>query len=339
MSLPPIAAGTRPVNELCINPKVPELLAKTQYEQRTPAWYAVRKGLMTASDAAGALGIAAYKGHRNVRESLLDQKVSGTFTGNHMTRWGCDNEDQVRERAMQAVGECAWEVGLVVHEDLPWLGASPDGITNTGRLIEIKVGAGISCDDSLRTAVAHPRPLPQCPYKRKPIPYECPHHYWPQIQVQLECTNLDSCYFIQWQPAHLAVDGEEVFSIVVVERDRKWFAENVDELKRFWVDLMALRKVYVPPPPPTCGMNRGMYGATVPAPAPAPGMDKLRAALSSSSDDEIAPMKRKKTFVVEDSDDEELQTLKAKLQDAIDAVDLWSHRLRKRKGPGQLDKP
>ena len=57
-----------------------------------------------------------------------------------MTRWGCDNEDPVRERAMQAIGEVAWEVGLVVHPDLPWLGASPDGVTNTGRLIEIKVG-------------------------------------------------------------------------------------------------------------------------------------------------------------------------------------------------------
>lgn len=39
---------------------------------------------------------------------------------------------------MQALGEVAWEVGLVVHPDLPWLGASPDGVTNTGRLIEIK---------------------------------------------------------------------------------------------------------------------------------------------------------------------------------------------------------
>lgn len=95
---------------------------------------------MTASDAAAAINVPAFKGQRNVRASTLDQKVSGTFMGNHMTRWGCENEDPVRERAMQAIGEVAWEVGLVVHPDLPWLGASPDGVTNTGRLIEIKVG-------------------------------------------------------------------------------------------------------------------------------------------------------------------------------------------------------
>jgi putative phage-type endonuclease len=163
--MPAAAAGIQR-DGMAVHPRVPELLARQQYEQRTPAWYEVRKGLMTASDAAGALGIPAFKGQRNVRKSLLEQKVSGTFTGNHMTRWGQDNEDQVRERAMQAVGEIAYEVGLVVHPELPWLGASPDGVTNTGRLIEIK-----------------------CPYKRPIIPTEVPHHYWPQIQVGLQVIN------------------------------------------------------------------------------------------------------------------------------------------------------
>ena len=235
--LPPSAAGTAKVK--IVHHAVPKLLARPQYEQRTPAWYDVRKLLMTASDAAGALGIPAFKGQRNVRKSLLEQKVSGTFTGNYMTRWGQDNEDQVRERAMQAVGEIAWEVGLVVHPELTWLGASPDGVTNTGRLIEIK-----------------------CPYKRPIVPTEVPHHYWPQIQVQLECVDLDSCYFVQWQPAHLAVDGEEIFSITVVERDKQWFASIKDELKSFHTDLMERRKTYVPPPPPTCAISTTMYSET-----------------------------------------------------------------------------
>jgi len=219
-----IAAGTW-ANQ-SIHPSVPQLLSRPQYEQRTEPWYQVRKGLMTASDVAGALGIPAYASQRNPREDLLKQKVSGTFTGNHMTRWGQANEDQVRERAMQALGEVAWEVGLVIHEQLPWLGASPDGVTSTGKLIEIK-----------------------CPYKRVPIPYEVPHHYWPQIQVQLECTNLDACYFVQWQPASL--NGvEELFTITTVERDREWFKSVVGDLKDFHTELMARRAKYIPPPDP-----------------------------------------------------------------------------------------
>lgn len=297
--LPLPAAGTAKVK--IIHHVVPKLLAQPQYEQRTPAWYDVRKGLMTASDAAGALGIPAFKGQRNVRESLLKQKVSGTFTGNHMTRHGQDNEDQVRERAMQAVGEIAFEVGLVVHPELTWLGASPDGVTNTGRLIEIK-----------------------CPYKRKPIPEDVPHHYWPQIQVQLECTNLDSCYFVQWQPAHLAIDNEEVFSITVVERDRQWFADNVDALKSFHTDLMELRKTYVPPPPPSCLVLPSMY--TIPPPVKEEEEEE-EAEESSVSPMMDLPGRQKRMFVIEsDTEEEEYLHLRKKLQDALDALDAWSHK-------------
>ena len=292
--LPPPAAGTAKVK--IVHHAVPKLLAQPQFEQRTPAWYEVRRGLMTASDAAGALGIPAFKGQRNVRDSLLKQKVSGTFTGNHMTRHGQDSEDQVRERAMVALGEIAWEVGLVVHPELTWLGASPDGVTNTGRLIEIK-----------------------SPYKRKPLPGLVPHHYIPQIQVQLECTDLDECYFCEWQPSHLAVDGQEVFSITVVERDRQWFADNVDALKSFHTDLMELRKTYVPPPPPTCSINMNLYE------------NHESTTTETSCSDDIVIQNAKRTYVIEssDSEDEEFRSLKHKLQSALEALDSWSHRKKK----------
>ena len=233
----PIAAGTW-ANQ-SVHPSVPLLLARPQYEQRTEAWYEVRKGLMTASDAAGALGIPAFASQKNPREALLKQKVTGSFTGNHMTRWGQHHEDGVRERAMQCLGEVAWEVGLVIHQDLPWLGASPDGVTNSGKLIEVK-----------------------CPYKRVPVPNEVPHHYWPQMQVQMECTDLDACLFIQWSPKERNGFGE-IFTITTVERDRQWFAENRDRLKAFHTELMARRASYVPPPDPTWLGDDLLYVSTI----------------------------------------------------------------------------
>lgn len=259
MDLPgKIAAGTW--KNQSIHPVVPLLLVRPQYEQRTEAWYEVRKGLMTASDASGALGIPAFKSQRNPRQSLLEQKVSGSFTGNHMTRWGQDNEDQVRERAMQALGEVAWEVGLIIHPELEWLGASPDGVTSSGKLIEIK-----------------------CPYKRVPEPQVVPHHYYPQIQVQLECTGLDSCYFIQWQPESLNGD-KEIFCITTVERDRQWFQDHVASLKQFHSDLMQKRAEYIPPPDPVCQIDPSLYASVVvpdPSPARAPLRDLKRKLLDA----------------------------------------------------------
>ena len=89
-----------------------------------------------------------------------------------------------------------------------------------------------------------------------------PHHHVLSSnfkQVQLEVTDLDECFFVQWQPAHLAPDNEEVFSITTVERDRRWFAANVDSLHTFWKDLMEARAAYVPPPPPSCLIDFDLY--------------------------------------------------------------------------------
>jgi putative phage-type endonuclease len=221
-----------------VHPRVRALLARPQYVQRSPEWYEVRKGLMTASDAAGALGIPAWTGQRNVRENLLKQKVSGTFTGNHMTRHGQAYEDVVRDRFADILGVRCYDVGLLVHEKYPWLGASPDGVTDSGALIEIK-----------------------CPYKRQPIAGHPPHHYIPQMQTQLEVANLDYCYFVQWMPDWLSPDGKEIFTIDIIERDPEWFAQHVDALHAFWKDLMAARAAYVPPPPPECLVDLDLYAA------------------------------------------------------------------------------
>lgn len=223
------------------DPRVERLLARPQWEQRTPAWYARRESLMTASDAAGALGIPAYDGQRgNIRANLLHQKVYGTFKGNMFTRHGSENEDMVRDRLAEIVGDEPLEFGLLVHPTLDWLGASPDGIfRRSGAMIEIK-----------------------CPYKRRIDPGHVPHHYVPQVQVQMEVCDLDMCFFVQWMPPHLSHTGREIFDITLVERDRHWFAAHKDALHAFWKDLMAARASYVAPPPPTTSIIDDLYDDT-----------------------------------------------------------------------------
>lgn len=260
------------------HPAIALVLARPQYVQRSKEWYEVRKGLITASDAAGALGIPAYASQRNVRTSLLKQKVENTFVGNVMTRWGQDNEDPVRDRACAALGETCVDVGLLIHQTIPWLGASPDGLMSSGRLIEIK-----------------------CPYKRKPVVGHVPEHYWVQVQCQLEVADVDACYFVQWQPAHLAPDDEEIFCIDVIERDRLWFKTHVDELKSFWKDLMDRRAAYVPPPPPGCDIQLGLYDAAAateqqhvpPQQQPVPPQQQPVPPLDSSSSSDAGPTRKR----------------------------------------------
>jgi hypothetical protein len=67
------------------------------------------------------------------------------------------------------------EFGLITHPEYPWLGASPDGITEDGVMIEIK-----------------------CPFRRK-ITGIPPFYYWIQVQLQLEVCNLDYCDFVEYE--------------------------------------------------------------------------------------------------------------------------------------------
>ena len=65
------------------------------------------------------------------------------------------------------------EFGLIRHSEIPYIGASPDGISSNGIMLEIK-----------------------CPYKRK-IDGKILEQYYYQIQGQLEVCNLEECDFLE----------------------------------------------------------------------------------------------------------------------------------------------
>ena len=211
-----------------MHPRVSKLLTRPQWAQRTPEWYEVRRSLLTASDVSSALGIkpfASYKG--SPRAELLKKKLENRPFSNMFTLHGQKYEDEARDLMVAAMGEEVLDFGLLVHPEHGWLAASPDGVTLTGKCVEIK-----------------------CPLRRTIVPGQVPHHYWPQVQVQLQVCDLDSCIFVQYRPAHLNPDGRHVLDIVVVERDDAWFAANLASLKSFHAEYMAALETYVPEPPP-----------------------------------------------------------------------------------------
>lgn len=230
-----------------MHPQTSALLAREQFEQRTPQWYAVRRDLLTASDAAAALDIKPFPSYRgSSRAELVRRKASPSDAPlvNMFVAHGQRYEDEARELAMAALGDTAYDVGLVRHAALPWLAASPDGVTASGRLVEIK-----------------------CPLKRRIEPGCIPHHYWPQVQVQMECCDVDSTLFCQYKPGPLQPDGRPLLDIVVVERDRHWFQEHQGALRACWEEFMRVREDpqqqaqhhVVPAALPLCGIVDTLY--------------------------------------------------------------------------------
>jgi len=165
--------------------------------------------MLTASDVATALGENPYE----KPSSLILKKcgVPSEFKGNDATRHGEKYESVARDLYCEKTGEIVHELGLVQHPEIPWIGGSADGVTESGKLIEIK-----------------------CPMSRK-IENKVPKHYLAQLQVLMEVLDLDDCDFIQYRP-----DPYE-YVVVNVPRDRQWFSDRLPKLREFWEEVLNKR--------------------------------------------------------------------------------------------------
>ena len=190
---------------------VKNLLEAEYAPQRSEEWLRLRGNMLTASDAATALGTNPYE---KPRDLILKKCGHKKFDGNQATFHGNKYEDEARDIFCAQYGEVAHEIGLRPHPDHPWLGGSPDGITESGKLLEIK-----------------------CPLRRE-IKEEVPVYYMPQLQLLMEILNLEECYFIQYKPAEITWPGPVEFVVVHVLRDRQWFADSLPVLQAFWEKVL-----------------------------------------------------------------------------------------------------
>lgn len=190
-----------------MHPQIEKLISKEYAAQRTAEWLELRGNMLTASDAATAIGMNPYE----KPEGLILKKCGhNKFDGNQATFHGNKYEDEARDIYCEQYDEVCHEIGLYPHPKYKWLGGSPDGITQSGKLVEIK-----------------------CPLKRKITP-EVPVYYMPQIQLLLDILNLDEAVFIQYKPYEITWPGPMEFCVTEVKRDREWFAQQLPVMEAFW---------------------------------------------------------------------------------------------------------
>jgi len=151
-----------------------ELLKTPGIAQRTPAWYEARGELITASDAAQALGCAKFGNQRQFFAKKCGYEKEAFNPNVPPLKWGTMYEWVACSAYSLRCGSIkVHEFGLLRHPREPHLGASPDGINDFGVMVEIK-----------------------CPYRRKAngtIPWQ----YYCQIQGQLDVCNLTDCDYVE----------------------------------------------------------------------------------------------------------------------------------------------
>lgn len=140
-------------------------------EQGTQEWLDARVGCITASVAAGALGIHPHMSRAEAwRRCLGTQKESS----NDAIRWGQQFEPIARYHYEIETGFLVQSGGLWVHDEYPWLKASPDGLIGNDGALEIKCGGK--------------------------VPDKIPAYHRVQCIVQLLCTGRSWVDYFAWTP-------------------------------------------------------------------------------------------------------------------------------------------
>jgi len=138
--------------------------------QRSPEWYVFRENMITASDWGKVMG---YIG---TDVELLRNKLGITqFKGNAATQFGTKYEPVATSIYEKRMEKQIIDFGCLRHPnpDLFFLGASPDGISKDGIMLEIK-----------------------CPTSREILPIPTTY-YWAQMQGQMEICDLERCDFLE----------------------------------------------------------------------------------------------------------------------------------------------
>jgi putative phage-type endonuclease len=153
-------------------------------DQRTSEWHLKRGEMVTASEVTKAFKTATPSARREIILKKIEGAKSSDGGTNTACAWGTQFEPVAKYLycKMNGGGQVV-DTSCVVHPKYPFLGASPDGIyfaenradPRWGKLIEFK-----------------------CPISRKfdehtPIP----DTYYHQMQMQMECTNLDECDYVE----------------------------------------------------------------------------------------------------------------------------------------------
>ena len=152
-------------------------------DQRSAEWHSKRSEMITASEVTKAYSTPA------ARYEMVMKKLVGKLPGEDdrpgALIWGTRMEPLAKKMYEQIHGLTIVDTSCVKHPKYDFLGASPDGILMPANTMDPRWGTLIEF---------------KCPISRKfddksPIP----DSYYHQMQMQMECTGIDRCEYVEVQ--------------------------------------------------------------------------------------------------------------------------------------------
>lgn len=180
------------------------------------AWLAKRQTMLTASDAAAALGVNPYKSAVELWSEKTGLVEPPDLSGNEAVEFGIRLEPVICEAFAERTGRVVtphapYQVVPHPKDNLAWLGCTPDAIQSSGARegignLQIKTAGGFMA-----------RHWTDGP----------PLHYQIQVQCELAVMGLD------WGTLAVLIGGQRL-RWFDVERNDRFIAVMIDKLAVFW---------------------------------------------------------------------------------------------------------
>jgi len=193
-------------------------------EQKSQQWHSQRKMRITGSRVGAILGLSKWQTPDDVlREMVRDYHgAEREFSGNIATEHGQNHETRALLCFMRKTGLQVEQCGFFEYGDR--MGASPDGLTSDGGVLELKVPYGLRNGGDFK-------PLAEQP------------HYAAQVQMEMLATGRKHAYFAQYiAPKGDPLDFDAVKESIHIERvdfDEGWLDANHPALDAFYQRLLA----------------------------------------------------------------------------------------------------
>ena len=169
-----------------------------RFIQGTPEWLEMRRTMVMASDAPIVMGDSKWK---TPRELYFEKIEGGQERETPSMKRGKEMEAEARSIFEETMGE-NFPPSVIISPTHSWMGASLDGMSSDGRVLEIK-----------------------CPGKadhEKAIGGTIPAHYFAQLQCQMLITGASEVYYFSYSPKF-----EEKGVILIQLRDEAYIAHEL----------------------------------------------------------------------------------------------------------------
>ena len=188
----------------------------TEPAQRSDAWHRQRLGRVTGSIAGAILSVDPNKTRAQVlRRMVRDQlgaprEDENAFVEDVIFGYGRMNEPGALLDFQMDTGLTVEECGFFAYED--WLGASPDGLTSDGGVLEIKApwSRRKGQEREFKSLADQPQ-------------------YYAQVQIEMLCAGREKAHFYTWSA------DKQVHETVGI--DHEWLDQNLPRLRQFHAEF------------------------------------------------------------------------------------------------------